>query len=118
MNQERMRKLSEEQYQPAYAAHMADNEAKAEVVAIVREEEARALTPLQTSRNIRTRTSELLQARLIDQLPNPAGVPTTNLGEMRRQVELHHEHQTAHFHAIWQMVDKMVVAAGHKVVFE
>lgn len=118
MNQERMRKLSAEKYWPAYAPRADNNEVKAEVAAIVQEEEARGLSPLQTSRTIRTRASELLQAQLIAHLPNPAGVPTTNLGEMRRQVEEHHEHQTAHFHAIWQVVDVMVVASGHKVVFE
>ena len=85
-------------------------EIKAGVAQIVEEEKARGLDALQTSRGIRTRVSELLQAHI--EVVDPKMIPTTNARQMREQVENHHNHQTAHFQAIWQVTDELVKEAG------
>lgn len=116
MKQAIVDKLAIETYFPYYAEHVNDPEVKTAVMVIVNEEHARGLNLVQTSRGIRTRVSEYLQSRI--PVVDPKMIPTAVARQMREQVESHHNHQTAHFQAIWQVTDELVRNAGVDVVFK
>ncbi len=113
MKQSVVNTLSEETYYPYYKEHSADPTVKAAVAAIIKEEGDRCLGLLQTTRGIRTRVSELLQGRI--PVVDPKMIATTNARQMREQVENHHNHQTAHFQAIWRVTDELVRAMGFDI---
>lgn len=105
MGQAKIDALATEEYHPKYQTHADDSAVKEAVRVIVASERAKKLDELQTSRGIRTRIHELLQSRA--KVPNLPLEGAKNATEMRAQLELHHDHQTAHFQALWQHADEL-----------
>jgi hypothetical protein len=110
MKQAVVNELATKQYYPYYKEHRSNPSIKQAVAAIVTEERAKHDDPLILSRGVRTRINELLQSRI--PVVDPQMIPTSNARQMREQVENHHNHQTAHFQAIWQVTDELAKEAG------
>lgn len=110
MNSQNVIKLADERYRPKYDRFMKDPAVKEGVAKIVAEETKRGGAKIQVSRGVRTRISELLQS--MTEVPNPPAEPTGDVPTMRRYIEEHREHQNAHFHALWQLADKLANEAG------
>ena len=109
MKQAVVDKLASEKYYPYYRDHASDPDVKLAVAAIVQEETARGLSPEDTIMGVRTRVCEHLQTLV--PVVDPKMLPTTNARQMREQVEGHHNDQTAHFQALWQVADQLTGAA-------
>jgi hypothetical protein len=102
-------RLASETYYPYYRDHASDPDVKLAVAGIVQEEIARGLSPEDTAMGVRTRVCEHLQS--IVPVVDPAMIATTNARQMREQVEKHHNEQTAHFQALWQVADQLTASA-------
>jgi hypothetical protein len=102
-------RLASETYYAYYKDHASDPDVKLAVAAIVQEEGGRGLSPEETVMGVRTRVCEHLQS--IIPVVDPKMIATTNARQMREQVENHHNHQTAHFQALWQVTDQLVQSA-------
>ena len=110
MKQAIVDRLASETYYAYYKDHTSDPDVRLAVAAIVQEETARGLSPEDTVMGVRTRVCEHLQS--VIPVVDPKMIATTNARQMREQVENHHNHQTAHFQALWQVVDQLVAHAG------
>ncbi len=109
MNQARVNQLAAEVYGPKHKPVAEDPKVAKAVAKIVAEEKSKGWDDLQTTRSIRTRVSELLQAAI--PVVDPKLEPSSSAAEMRAQLDDHHYHQTAHFQAIWGHVDALAAKA-------
>jgi hypothetical protein len=103
MNQDRVNKLGAEHYGPMYAPHGIAPEVLADAKKIAFEEKARG----ETIRSVRTRIHEMLQSRV--EVPDPP-IAAATAAEARLKLEEHHDHQTAHFQALWKLADALAAA--------
>jgi hypothetical protein len=109
MNQERVNKLAISQYHPLYRQIAESAETKQHCQTIVAQERARGLDPKATMMGVRTLIHEYLQLKA--PVPDPKIKPTESASEARRAIDEHHEHQTAHFQALWAHSDVLAVEA-------
>ena len=105
MNQERVNKIAQTHYHPLYRQHAEREDVKQACIQIVAIEKARGLDKVQTLRGVRSRIHELLQS--VAPVPDPPLPPTTNATEARKNLDDHHEQQTAHFQALWMHADAL-----------
>jgi hypothetical protein len=107
MKQAVVDRLATDTYYAYYKDHASDPDVKLAVAAIAQEEQARGLSPSDLRMGVRTRIHEHLQN--IISVVDPKMIATTNARHMREQVEDHHNHQTAHYQAIWEVADQLAV---------
>ena len=105
MKQAIVDRLATETYYAYYKDHASDPDVKLAVAAIAQEEMGRGLSEEDLDRGVRTRVCEHLQS--IIPVVDPKMIATTNARQMREQVENHHNHQTAHFQAVWEVADML-----------
>ena len=103
MNQEKVNKLALTHYQPLHRQHIEHPDTQQAATRIAEEEMQKGLDPKSTLQGIRTRIHEYLQS--LAPVPDPPITPTSSATEARKQLDDHHEHQTAHFQALWQLTD-------------
>lgn len=110
MKQERVNELAAGEYHPAYASIASRPDVLAEAGQIAARVRAKSLGEPHTTMGIRTEVSALLQEHC--PVVDPPLKPSTKAAEMRDQLEEHHNHQTAHFQALWAHVDAIVAKIG------
>jgi len=114
MNQARVNQLAADVYHPQHKPLVWSDAVRAKALEIAKEEmqKPHASDDLQFTRGVRTRIHEHLQSLVqVPELPLVDVSAQIKMADLDRHLRDNHEHQTAHFQALWQHTDVLAEEA-------